>query len=272
MNRRAALAAGLVLLVLTASGGSAPKQEFMDASPSVPSPAASSPDPSAAAPGPTPTPAATPRTRPTATRRPVARRPVGPLGTTRMTGVKAVALTFDDGPHPDWTPKVLDRLRAAKVKATFCLIGVKVHRYPALVARIVREGHSLCNHSWQHDLKLGSKTPAEIRADLQRTNKEIRRAVPGARIPYYRQPGGKWTPAVVKIAKELGMTSLHWDVDPADWEKPGAPVISERIAQQARPGSIVLLHDGGGDRSDTLGACPLVLSSLKQKYGIVRLR
>lgn len=186
--------------------------------------------------------------------------------------MKAVALTFDDGPAPEWTPKVLDQLRAAKVKATFCLIGTKARKYPQLVARIVREGHTLCNHSWQHDLKLGRKSEAEIRADLVRTNREIRRAVPGAKIGYYRQPGGEWTPSVVRVSRALGMTALHWDVDPRDWDKPGAEAISKRVIDQARPGSIILLHDGGGDRSATLTACPTLLTTLKQKYGIVRLK
>jgi peptidoglycan/xylan/chitin deacetylase (PgdA/CDA1 family) len=189
-----------------------------------------------------------------------------------MTGSKSVALTFDDGPHPTWTPKVLDLLRAQGVKATFCLVGVKVHADPGLVARIVREGHTLCNHSWQHDLDMGKKSEAQIRADLERTNREIRRAVPGAKIPYYRQPGGKWTPAIVTVSRSLGMAPLHWDVDPQDWDKPGAAMISKRVAAHARPGSIVLMHDGGGDRSGTLAACPTVIGQLKKRYGIVGLR
>jgi peptidoglycan/xylan/chitin deacetylase (PgdA/CDA1 family) len=189
-----------------------------------------------------------------------------------MTGVKAVALTFDDGPSPEWTPKVLDQLRAAKVKATFCLVGIRVRQNPALVVRIVREGHSLCNHSWQHDLKLGSKPEATIHADLERTNQEIRRAVPGVKIQYYRQPGGEWTPTVIEVAQSLGMTPLHWDVDPRDWEKPPAAMIIKRVDDRARAGSIVLLHDGGGDRSGTLAACPSIIATLKKKYGITRLK
>lgn len=266
MTRRGALAAGLTLLMLLSGGCSAddpaPPKRHWDY-PTIPPEATLTPSPA-----PTTVP---PARKPTA-KKPAPRGIVGPLNTIRLTGVRSVALTFDDGPHPEWTPKVLDQLRRAGVKATFCVIGVKVRKYRAIMARIVREGHTVCNHSWQHDLKLGSKPAAQIRADLLRTSREIQRAVPGVRIPYYRQPGGKWTPGIVQIARDLGMKPLHWDVDPADWDDTSTPEISKRVAQQARPGSIVLLHDGGGDRSRTLGACPQVLSSLKRKYGITRLR
>lgn len=270
MTRPAALAAGLVLVALLTAACANDQRGLADPPRFAPF------TPAASAPAPSPTPSATPSTSPSAAptpSRPTApRSTVGPFDTRRMTGGKGVALTFDDGPSPDWTPKVLDQLRKAKVKATFCLIGAKVRKYPQLVARIVREGHTLCNHSWEHDLKLGGKSEAEIRADLLRTNREIRRAVRGARINYYRQPGGAWTPAVVRVSRDLGMTPLHWDVDPRDWDKPGATVISQRVLAQARPGSIILLHDGGGDRSGTLTACPALLTTLKQKYGIVRLK
>jgi peptidoglycan/xylan/chitin deacetylase (PgdA/CDA1 family) len=269
MTRRAALAAGLVLLALLTSACANDEPDTAAPPRSVPFTAATQPVPTPTIPA---TPTAAPSHPPTPSRAPAPRATIGPLGSRRMTGVKAVALTFDDGPHPDWTPKVLDQLRKAKVTATFCVVGSKVRQNPRLVARIVREGHSLCNHSWQHDLNLGKKPEAEIRADLRLTNQEIQRAAPGARISYYRQPGGKWTPSVVKVARELGMVPLHWDVDPRDWDKPGPVAISQRVVKQSRPGSIILLHDGGGDRSGTLTACPNLLGTLKQKYGIVRLK
>jgi peptidoglycan/xylan/chitin deacetylase (PgdA/CDA1 family) len=197
---------------------------------------------------------------------------VGPFGSRRMTGGKSVALTFDDGPHAVWTPQVLDRLRAAGVKATFCVVGAQVRRNPDLVRRIVREGHTLCNHSWRHELDLGAQPVAVIKANLLATNREIRGVVPGAKIPYFRQPGGKWTAAVVEAARQLGMTSLDWDVDPRDWETTDAHQIGTRVIANARPGSIILLHDGGGDRHGTLAACPGMIQTLKARYGIARLR
>jgi peptidoglycan/xylan/chitin deacetylase (PgdA/CDA1 family) len=194
------------------------------------------------------------------------------LGAKRTTGATAVALTFDDGPSPDWTPQVLDLLRERGVKATFCLVGTQVRKYPQLVARIVREGHTLCNHSWHHDLELGSRPDEVIRSDLTRTSAEIHQAVPGAGIAYYRQPGGKWTPAVISIAKELGMAPLDWAVDPQDWNTPGTQAIIDRVMHSTHRGSIVLMHDGGGDRSETLAACKTLIPWLQQRYPLVALR
>lgn len=220
-----------------------------------------------AAPSPTAAPSRSPR--------PVKADPrarTGKFGVQLSTGSKGVALTFDDGPDPTWTPKVLDHLRRARVKATFCVIGAQVRRHPALVARIAREGHTLCNHSWRHDLDLGKRAPAAIRADLLRTNREIQKAAPGAQVRYYRQPGGRWTARVAEAARELGMIPLGWDVDPRDWTKPGAEEIRRRVLATARAGSVVLLHDGGGDRRGTVAACPKVITALRQRYGITVLR
>ncbi|MGS2613917.1 polysaccharide deacetylase family protein [Micromonospora sp. LZ34] len=236
---------------------------------------AAGPTPTVAKPVP-PAPSAAPTVRPT---RPAPPRPplrplpkTLPAGLQRGTGVRQVALTFDDGPDPVWTPKVLDRLRAARVTATFCVVGRNARRHPQLIRRIAREGHQLCNHSWNHDLDLGRRPVAEIRADLVRTNKAIQAAVPGARVPFYRQPGGRWTAEVVATAKQLGMRSLHWTVDPQDWGKPPAATIAKRVHVAARPGAVVLLHDGGGNRGTTLAACTSLIADLKRRYGVTKLR
>ncbi|MEV0648159.1 polysaccharide deacetylase family protein [Phytomonospora sp. NPDC050363] len=188
------------------------------------------------------------------------------------TGGKSVALTFDDGPDPTWTPKVLGKLREYGIKATFCLIGKNADAYPDLVADIVRDGHTLCNHSWGHDLKLGKKEPADIRADMQRTNDAIHRGAPGADIAYFRHPGGAWTNKAIDVAEELGMKSLNWTVDPADWEKPPAKTIAARVIDDTQKGSVVLMHDGGGDRSRTLEALDKILPNLQDRFKLVALR
>ncbi|MDM4777939.1 polysaccharide deacetylase family protein, partial [Micromonospora sp. b486] len=128
-----------------------------------------------------------------------------------------VALTFDDGPDPRWTPQVLALLAQYGVKATFCVVGENVEAHPDLVRSIVAEGHTLCNHSWNHDVRLGKRSPAMIRADLLRTSDAILAVAPDARIEYYRQPGGAWTPSVMSACADMNLTPLHWNVDPSDW-------------------------------------------------------
>jgi peptidoglycan/xylan/chitin deacetylase (PgdA/CDA1 family) len=272
VTHRAAIVSALVVLALLVGGrwalGREPVETILvETGPGMPATPSTSAPPDKPR---TPSPSASARTTPP----PKAPKPPkgGPIVTRELTGSRKVALTFDDGPHPTWTPKVLDLLRSKGVKATFCLVGTEVHQYPALVARIVREGHTLCNHTWHHELDLGTKPEAEIRANLEATNREIRRAVPGAKIKFFRHPGGMWTAAAIKVSRELGMTPLGWDVDPLDWKKPSPAAIRTRVINQARPGSIVLLHDGGGDRAATLSACPAIVGELKRKYGIVLLR
>ena len=109
-------------------------------------------------------------------------------------------------------------------------------------------------------------TKATIRTDLARTNAAIRAAVPDARIVYYRQPGGAWTSGVVATAWELGMTSLHWTVDPQDWTRPGAGSISSTVTASVRAGSIVLLHDAGGNRQQTVNAVKTFLPNLLRRF------
>jgi peptidoglycan/xylan/chitin deacetylase (PgdA/CDA1 family) len=193
------------------------------------------------------------------------------------TGTADVALTFDDGPS-DFTPKLLDLLRQNGIKATFCLIGVNVRDHPDMVKQIVKDGHTLCNHSWKHDLKLGNETADQIRADLQATNDEIHKIVPDAPIKYFRNPGGNFTTESVEVAKELGMASIGWSVDPTDWNTEkytDGPKMTNHILATVRnhtkAGSIVLSHDGGGDRKSTMAAYKTLLPELKSKFTLTAL-
>ena len=133
-----------------------------------------------------------------------------------------------------------------------------------------------CNHTWKHDTKLGTKSEDAIRADMQKTLDAILAAAPGAPIKHFRHPGGMWTPRAVKIAKELGMTSIGWDVDTMDWNTakyPAGPTMRDHILQvlrsQVKPGSIVLSHDAGGDRSGTMAAYEILIPELAAKYQLV---
>ncbi|GAB3156985.1 hypothetical protein GCM10027290_56250 [Micromonospora sonneratiae] len=190
----------------------------------------------------------------------------GPFGSRMTTGSREVALTFDDGPDPRYTPQALALLREYDVKATFCLVGTNVTQYPELVREIVEDGHTLCNHSWSHDIGLGARAESTIWTDLYLTNEAIRDAVPGARIAYYRQPGGNWTSSVVAVARDLGMTPLHWTVDPQDWTLPGAGSIAATVTADTLPGDIVLLHDAGGNREGTVQALRTILPNLARRF------
>ncbi|RQX03479.1 polysaccharide deacetylase family protein [Micromonospora inaquosa] len=188
------------------------------------------------------------------------------FGAHATTGTPRLALTFDDGPDPRYTPQVLALLREYNVHATFCVVGENAQDHPDLVQSIVDAGHTLCNHSWHHDVSLGARSADAIRSDLLRTNAAIRAAVPNAPIVWYRQPGGAWTYPVVSVARQLGMTPLHWSVDPSDWDLPGAGKITATVLDQAEPGSVVLLHDAGGDRQGTVEALGQILPDLTARF------
>ncbi|GAA3342149.1 hypothetical protein GCM10020358_36080 [Amorphoplanes nipponensis] len=172
-----------------------------------------------------------------------------------------VSFTFDDGPNPPDTLRLLDVLRRRHVRAVFCLWGDHVREHPEVVRRIVAGGHVLCNHSMHHD-DFGPWTPEQIRADLVETSAVIRQAVPHARIPYFRAPYGSWGQSP-QVAVELGMQPLGWRLAITDWEPPGADVLVQRLRDGITPGAVVLMHDGGGDRSQTVEAVDRIIPELR---------
>src|SRR5438128_8711718 len=182
-------------------------------------------------------------------------------------GEHQVAITFDDGPDPRWTPKILDILKVANVKAAFFLVGVNAERYPNLVRRIVNEGHEIGNHTYYHP-NLALCWPEHIRLELNATQLLLEtitgRATTLFRPPYTADPSPTeltdLTP--LKIAEDLNYLIVLESIDPQDWSKPGADIILRRVKQQRRDGSIILLHDAGGDRSQTVEALPLILDWL----------
>jgi peptidoglycan-N-acetylglucosamine deacetylase len=171
-----------------------------------------------------------------------------------------VSFTFDDGPNPPDTLRLLRVLRKHQVRAVFCLWGDFVRDHPWVVRRIAEQGHVLCNHSMHHD-DLSALTPEQIRADLRATSALIRRAVPRAAIPFFRAPYGSWG-ASPQIAAELGMQPLGWRLAIVDWEPPGTDVLVQRLRDGITPGAVVLMHDGGGDRSQTVEAVDRIIPEL----------
>jgi peptidoglycan-N-acetylglucosamine deacetylase len=182
-------------------------------------------------------------------------------------GEHQVAITFDDGPDPEWTPKILDILKAANVKAAFFLVGMKAENYPSLVRRIVDEGHEIGNHTYYHP-NLALCWPEHIRLELNATQLLIEtitgRATTLFRPPYAADTSpsqlSELTP--LQIAQDLDYLVVLENIDPQDWARPGADIILQRIKQQRRDGSIILLHDAGGDRSQTVEALPRILDWL----------
>jgi peptidoglycan-N-acetylglucosamine deacetylase len=288
--------AGLLVtaIVLATSGGDGPNPARRTASgvtatgsPSATAEPGASPDPAPAGPtaSPTrgPTRSTSPRPRTPGPTRASSRPPTyrggggsGPGGSARTTGSSAVALTFDDGPDPDNTPHLLDLLAQYHVKATFCLVGWRARDNPAIVARIAADGHSFCNHSWQHLFDLAQRTDSYIRWDLTQTNQAIRAAVPGAQIKYFRAPGGNFTARLVDLARQYGMSSIYWDVDPRDWDhshdasdQTHIDRVISAVEQATRPGSIVLSHDN--KQPDTIIAYATLIPWLKQRFTLVAL-
>jgi peptidoglycan/xylan/chitin deacetylase (PgdA/CDA1 family) len=165
-----------------------------------------------------------------------------------------IALTFDDGPDPRWTPRVLEILKRHGAVATFCMVSGNVRGREALVKQIVEAGMRLCDHSRTHDEELPDRPSDEIADEVVGAHATISAAAGGAPVEWFRAPGGNWSPEVAKLAAESGMQPLGWTVDPRDWERRGAAAIVASVQQQVRGGAIVLLHDGGGDRSQTVTA------------------
>jgi peptidoglycan/xylan/chitin deacetylase (PgdA/CDA1 family) len=194
----------------------------------------------------------------------------------RRTGSSAVALTFDDGPDPVVTPKLLDVLKKQKIKATFCVVGHRARDNPAIIQRMVAEGHTLCNHSWQHLENLGKLDAKKIRTDLAATSKWIRRAVPGVPIEYFRAPYGNFTPRLNKIARGMGMKLLSWNVDDQSWASKkhgkGAKLVAHMtklVKKHTRKGSIVLSHEMA--KPWTVTAYRSLLPWLKKRFKLIPL-
>ncbi len=179
---------------------------------------------------------------------------------------RTVALTFDDGPLPRNTPQVLDVLRARGVKATFFVTGRNVSAHPDLVRRIVAEGHAIGNHTWSHP-DLDRLSPAAQAAEIDSTTQAIVTAT-GVQPCFFRGPYGIHRSAsVTNLAWDRGMTIADWSHDTRDWETPPAtsPPFQDRIVERATvPGNahpIVLMHDGGGYRQNTVAALDRIISS-----------
>jgi peptidoglycan/xylan/chitin deacetylase (PgdA/CDA1 family) len=176
----------------------------------------------------------------------------------------AVALTFDDGPVEPYTTHILDILERRGVRATFFCIGLRVSAHPGHVARMRDRGHAIGNHTWSHPF-LPDLSLAELAAQVRRTQQAVADASGGAAPTLFRPPYGSLTPDVLRGLAELGLTIALWDVGSGDWARPPPEAIVRTVLDRARAGSVITLHDGGGDRSRTVAALPGLIDGLRDR-------
>jgi len=183
-------------------------------------------------------------------------------------GTGQLALTYDDGPNEPHTLRLLEVLAKHDVHATFFLVGRYVQQQPAIVRSIIKAGHVVGNHTFTHPL-LTFKSAAEIRQQLSDCRSALEDAV-GASSSLFRPPFGGRRPAVLRIARELGLETVMWNVTGFDWDAPPSEVIEQKVAKQIRGGDVILLHDGGhkqmgADRSQTVLATDRLVTRYKSE-------
>lgn len=180
---------------------------------------------------------------------------------------KVIALTFDDGPWPKSTAQILDILKANNIKATFFEIGQNLKNYPELGKRVVAEGHVIGNHTWHHWYHY--LNPQAAAFEIESTTDLIYQTT-GVKTNLFRPPGGIMRNGVVEYAKNKKYAIVMWSADSVDYSRPSVPRLIHNIMKETKPGGIVLMHDGGGNRSHTVEALPEVIKDLRnQGYSFV---
>jgi peptidoglycan-N-acetylglucosamine deacetylase len=175
-------------------------------------------------------------------------------------GPKVIALTIDDGPSPVYTPQILRLLAKYRVTAAFSMIGENASYYPGVARDVADAGHTIVNHTWDH-ADLTALSRSRVRAEIVRASDAIEAAA-GARPRMFRAPYGAWSATALDYCASERLTPLDWSVDPRDWSRPGVSAIIRNILRTTRTGSIILEHDGGGDRSQTVAALTVVIPRL----------
>ncbi|MBD2523004.1 polysaccharide deacetylase family protein [Nostoc sp. FACHB-133] len=180
---------------------------------------------------------------------------------------KVIALTFDDGPWPESTAQVLDILKENQIKGTFFVIGQNVKNYPGLLKREIAEGHVIGNHTWHHWYQF--LNPQAAAYEIDHTADQIYQ-VTGIKTNLFRPPGGIMHNGVADYAKNSKYAIILWSSDSVDYSRPAVPKLINNVFRRAKPGGIVLMHDGGGNRSKTVQALPEIIANFrKQGYSFV---
>jgi peptidoglycan-N-acetylglucosamine deacetylase len=156
---------------------------------------------------------------------------------------KVIAMTFDDGPHPSFTPRLLDILRQRGIRATFYVVGNRCTEYASVMRKIAADGHEFGNHTWTHPMSPSRWGRGNLEPEIQRTH-DIIVKVAGTAPKTYRPPGGSVTPAQMDwLLADYGYPTILWAVDPLDWKDRNAPLVTRRILSSTKAGDIVLAHD-----------------------------
>ncbi|WP_189655138.1 polysaccharide deacetylase family protein [Bacillus sp. HNG] len=180
------------------------------------------------------------------------------------TNEKMVAITFDDGPNPVYTPEILDVLSKHKAKATFFVVGKHANNYPEIIRREVLEGHEIANHTFNH---------LNIIRDSQKLENEIiqtsdaLKEITGFSPTLFRPVGGSYNDVIINTAAENGyhVVLWSWHQDTKDWKNPGVNTITKRVISGIKPGNIILFHDSGGNRTQTIRALDRILTKLEKE-------
>ena len=172
---------------------------------------------------------------------------------------RVVALTFDDGPWPVFTNRVLGVLKQQNVHATFFMIGRNVQNWPELARRVQSDGHAIGNHTWNHPSR-----PRGPLSEIARTDAVMQKEL-HFKPTLFRPPYGNLTNGLARIARKQGKAVVIWNADSTDWNRAGCGSICSKILRQTRSGGIVLMHDGGGNRAATVAALPIVIDTLRAR-------
>ncbi len=175
---------------------------------------------------------------------------------------KVIALTFDDGPAPKYTEQVLKILKKENIKATFFCVGEMVHDYPQIAKLVVADGHAIGNHTWNHWLKkMDSSTAAH---EIESTATQMYETM-GIKTSLFRPPFGSLNNGVADYAKKKNYAILMWSDDAEDFRRPPVSQLVNKVLKYATPGGMVLMHDGGGNRANTVQALPEIIDTLKKR-------